>query len=161
MNTTAIIYASKHGTTEKTANLIAEKIGKEPVTLINLNENPVITIQSFDKIILGTAIYAGKPMSSMFRFCKEYSDILSTKQLGLFVCGMIPDSETQQKELSTAYPSSMYEQSVARAFLGGQFIFAQMNILERFIVKRIAKAKEDISDIKENKIDLFVKQMNG
>jgi menaquinone-dependent protoporphyrinogen oxidase len=58
---TAIIYASKHGTTEKVAQAIADKLKKTTdVELFSLKKNPNPKISEFDMIILGSPIYAGQ-----------------------------------------------------------------------------------------------------
>jgi menaquinone-dependent protoporphyrinogen oxidase len=62
---TAIIYVSKHGTTEKVARMIAGKLGSREVSFFNLktDKNPDIT--PFDAVILGTPVYAGSPSKRM------------------------------------------------------------------------------------------------
>lgn len=55
---TAIIYYSKKGTTQKVAKIISEKLNSEE-DLINLKQNTPLDISSYDRIIIGTPIYAG------------------------------------------------------------------------------------------------------
>jgi menaquinone-dependent protoporphyrinogen oxidase len=58
---TAIIYASKHGTTEKVARAIAEKLRETAnVELFSLKQNFRPNIREFDEIILGSSIYMGQ-----------------------------------------------------------------------------------------------------
>jgi menaquinone-dependent protoporphyrinogen oxidase len=111
---TAIIYVSKHGTTEKAARKIAEKLGSHEVSFFNLktDKNPDIT--SFDGIILGTPIYAGTPSKRMQPFIKTHPEILTAKRIGLFVCGMEPNREKQQQELRNAYPQELQQQAIAK-----------------------------------------------
>jgi menaquinone-dependent protoporphyrinogen oxidase len=155
---TALIYVSKHGTTETVARKIAETVGARHAlpSLINLktDKNPDIT--PFDGIILGTPVYAGTPSKRMQTFIKNHSDILTAKHIGLFVCGMEPDREKQQQELENAYPPELQQQAVARHFLGGEFLFEKMNFFERAVIKRIAKTDKSISQIDEDGIEEFV-----
>jgi menaquinone-dependent protoporphyrinogen oxidase len=154
----AIIYVSKHGTTEKVARMIAETVRARHALplLINLktDKNPDIT--PFDGIILGTPIYAGTPSKRMQTFIKNHSDILTAKHIGLFVCGMEPDREKQQQELENAYPLWLKQQAVAKYFLGGEFLFEKMNFFERAVIKRIAKTDKSVSRIDEDGIGKFV-----
>jgi menaquinone-dependent protoporphyrinogen oxidase len=153
---TAIIYVSKHGTTEKAARKIAEKLGNQHVTLFNLKEEKQLDMEPFDGIILGTPIYAGAPSKRMQTFIKTYSDILTAKRIGLFVCGMELNKEKQQQELENAYPPVLQQQAVAKHFLGGEFIFEKMNFFERTVIKRIAKTDKSVSHIDEDGIWKFV-----
>ncbi|MDR1882269.1 MAG: flavodoxin domain-containing protein [Prevotella sp.] len=153
---TAIIYVSKHGTTEKVARMIAGKLGSRDVSLFNLKEQKNPDINSFDGIILGTPIYAGTPPKRMQKFIKTHSEILTPKRIGLFVCGMEPGREKQQQELENAYPPALQQQAVGKHFLGGAFLFEKMNFFERAIIKRIAKTDKSVSQIDEDEIEKFV-----
>jgi menaquinone-dependent protoporphyrinogen oxidase len=157
---TAIIYVSKHGTTEKVARKIAEKLGSREISFFNLktDKNPDIT--PFDGIILGTPVYAGTPSKRMQTFVKNHAEILTAKRIGLFVCGMEPNREKQQQELENAYPLSLKQQAVAKYFLGGEFIFEKMNFFERAIIKRIAKADKSVSQINEDCISKFIMEFS-
>jgi menaquinone-dependent protoporphyrinogen oxidase len=155
---TAIIYVSKHGTTEKVARKISETVGARRALLLLINlktdKNPDIT--PFDVIILGTPIYAGTPSKRMQTFIKNHADTLTAKRIGLFVCGMEPNREKQQQELENAYPLALQQQALARHFLCGEFIFEKMNFFERAIIKRIAKTDKSVSHIDEDGIGKFV-----
>jgi menaquinone-dependent protoporphyrinogen IX oxidase len=153
---TAIIYTSKHGTTAKVAQMIAERLTGNQVSIIDLKKDKRPDINSFDGIILGTPIYAGTPSKAMQRFCKENFETLKQKRLALFVCGMEPDSVKQQQELANAYPQELYGYAVSTCFAGGEFQFEKMNFFERAIIKRIAKTDKSVSQIGEKDIEKFV-----
>ncbi|MDR1746316.1 MAG: flavodoxin domain-containing protein [Tannerella sp.] len=156
---TAIIYASKHGTTAKVAQKIAERFPTtESVAVYNLKTDKQIDIQSFDTVVLGTAVYAGKPLPAMQNFCERQSGALLNKHLGLFVCGMEQDANKQQQETTNAFPHVLREKALAAQFLGGEFLFDRMNFLERLIIKKIAKTDQNVSAIKETDIEEFVKK---
>lgn len=114
---TAIIYSSKNGTTEKVANMIVEKIGTEDdVSLISLRKTSSPDLSSFEKVILGTSIYAGKPRSEMSKFCNQYRNILESKTIGLFVCGMQPAKK--EVELKGAYPEYLHSLKQRLSWVG-------------------------------------------
>jgi menaquinone-dependent protoporphyrinogen oxidase len=130
------------------------------VSVINLKTDKHPDINSFDGIILGTSIYAGASSKTMQRFCKDNIDILTQKRLALFVCGMEPDNVKRQQELTNAYPQELYPHAVSTCFAGGEFLFEKMNFFERAIIKRIAKTDKSVSQIKEDKIDKLVMEIN-
>jgi menaquinone-dependent protoporphyrinogen oxidase len=68
---TAIVYTSKHGTTAKVAQMIAERLTGNQVSIIDLKKDKHPDIHSFDGIILGTSIYASAPSKTMQRFMTE------------------------------------------------------------------------------------------
>jgi menaquinone-dependent protoporphyrinogen oxidase len=156
---TAIIYTSKHGTTAKVAQMIAERLTDNQVAIIDLKKVKCPGLNSFDEIILGTSIYAGTSPKTMQRFCKENIEALKQKRLALFVCGMEPDETKQQQELANAYPQELVRQAVSICFAGGEFLFEKMNFFERAIIKRIAKTNKSVSQIKKDNIDKFVQEI--
>jgi menaquinone-dependent protoporphyrinogen oxidase len=156
----AIIYTSKHGTTAKVAQMIAERLTGNQVSIIDLKKEKHPDIRSFDGIILGTSIYAGTSSKTMQRFCKDNIETLAQKRLTLFVCGMETDNVKQQQELANACPQKLYEYAVSKCFAGGEFLFEKMNFFERAVIKRIAKADKSVSQIKEDEIDKLIAKIN-
>jgi len=155
---TAIIYTTKYGTTEKVAQVIAERLAGDQISLINLKKDKHPNINSFDGIILGTSIYAGTSSKIMQSFCKKNMVALVQKRLAIFVCGMEPDPTKQQQELTNAYPDELLQHAVFKCFAGGEFLFDKMNFIERAIIKRIAKTDTDknVSQIMVENIDKLV-----
>jgi len=157
---TAIIYASKHGTTEKVAVSIAEKLKESnEVELFSIKKNANPDISDFGTVVLGSPIYAGKASGKMQTFCAKNEQALLQKKTGLFVCGMEPSRAKRQKELEEAYPKLLSENAGATGFLGGEFKFEEMNFFERFIIKRISKTNESVSRIDEQAMDVFVEKL--
>ncbi len=157
---TAIVYATKHGTTEKVAQTITGKLSEtSDVELFSLEKNPHPDIREFDRVILGSPIYAGQSSKKMKVFCKENEGVLLQKKLALFICGMHPSKEEQEKEMKAAYPEVLQKNAIVIAFLGGEFLFEKMNFLERFIAKMIAKTKTSVHRIDWDSIDNFVRKL--
>lgn len=155
---TAIIYASKYGTTAKVAREIGEKMQTD-VTLFSLKDTPAPDIREFDTIVLGSSVYAGQPSKKMKVFCSNNEAVLLQKRLGLFVCGMEPSPEGRKRETEAAYPESLREHAATVAFLGGEFLFESMNWLHRFVAQKIAKTGTSVSLIDTAGIDDFVKKL--
>ncbi len=155
-----VIFVSKYGTTSIISNKITASVNKHTIDVINLEECPEPDMSGYDIILLGSPVYAGKILKSMDSFCKENQELLLSKKLALFVCGMHLDREVQQKELKEAYPAIVYQHAFSKVFLGGQFLFEKMNFIERFLVKRIAKTKRNVSNINEEEIREFANMLN-
>jgi menaquinone-dependent protoporphyrinogen oxidase len=157
----AILYASKHGTTEKVAVSIADKLKKTgEIELFSLKKNPKPDISGFDVVILGSSIYAGQASKKMQNFCKVNETVLLQKKTGLFVCGMHPDKLQREKELKDAYPEILQKKAEATGFLGGEFLFERMNFVERLIIKKIAKTTDSVYQIDWEAVDGFVEKFH-
>jgi len=159
---TAIIYASKHGTTETVAVSIADKLlDTNEVELFSLKKTPNPDISGFDAVILGTCIYAGQASNKMKTFCRANETALSQKKIGLFVCGMHPDKTEQEKELNDAYSEILHKNAVASGFMGGNFLFDRLNFFERLIVKKVAKTTTTVLRIDWEVINEFVEKIKN
>jgi len=154
---TVLIYDSKYGTTEKVAASIAEKLMEtNEVECFSLKKNPNPDISSFEVVILGTPVYAGQPSKKMKAFCKKNEPVLLEKKIGLFICGMEPYREKREKELKEAFPVALQEKAHVVAFLGGAFLFEQMNFFERLIIRKIAKTNTTVQRILWDDVNDFI-----
>ncbi len=157
---TAIIYLSKHGTTKKVAGMIEARMVSDEVTMIDLKKNKKPDLSSFDRIIIGSSVYLGVAKKHFREFCTDnYVSLFAVKEVGLFLCGMEPDKKKQQEEMERSFPEELRRHSKVRGFMGGEFLFEEMNFLERMIVRKISNASASISAINKDAIDLFVKKM--
>lgn len=155
----AIIYCSNHGTTEKVAGFISEKLKGDSVTMINLLKDPDPSIQEYDKIIIGGSIHFGTIQKQIKRLCSRNEELLLRKDLGLFICCML--DEQQKEEFENAFPGNLRNHSRACGIFGGELFFEKMNFLEKIIVRKVAKADSDVSHIDYEAIDRFISQLNG
>ena len=153
---TAIIYYSKHGTTERVTHLIGEKLTNK-VDYISLKECPRPDIRTYDRIILGTAIYAGSPNRKVTQFCQNNQPLLEQKVIGLFICCM--NEEQEAEEMNKAFPEFLQRLSIPKAILGGEFQFDKMNFIERFLTKKIAKVNSSVSKLRYDSINEFTSQI--
>lgn len=155
---TAIIYSSKYGTTEKVAKIIAQRIEAEnDVALISLADTPAPDISGYEKIILGTSIYAGKSRANMRKFCKKYDSVLEKKIIGLFVCGM--QSAKKTEELRDAYPEKLHSIAKAEDYMGGELLLEKMSFLVSQLVRRMEKTNISVSKLDSTAIEAFSNTM--
>lgn len=153
---TAIIYTTKHGTTEKVAGMI-NNLASGTAELINLKKAKDVNLGQYDKVIIGGSIHAGKVQSSIAKFCQKHNDELMQKKLGLFLSCM--EEDKAQEQFNNAYPEPLRNHAVSNKLTGGEILLDRMNFLERYIVKKIGKMTESVSKIKEDKIKELVTEM--
>ncbi|MTI47074.1 flavodoxin domain-containing protein [Sporosalibacterium faouarense] len=153
-----IAYGTKHGCTEECAKKLSEILDYE-VDLINLSEHKNIDLSIYNKIIFGSSVYIGKIHKEVKEFCNKNLNILKDKKIGLFTCGM-SDRDVAVTQLKDSYPKVLVDNAVAKGFFGGEFIFKKLNFMERFIVKKVSKVEKDTSNISEEEISRFAKEIN-
>ncbi len=154
----AIIYCSKHGTTGKLAELIAEKKSAHDVDLINLMDSDEPVVDQYDQIVIGGSIHFGKIQKNIKRFCERNEDKLIHKDLGLFICCMLDEKKNEQFE--NAFPEVLRQHSKAIGCFGGEFLLEKMNFLEKLIIKKVANASVSSSHINFDEVDHFIAQLD-
>jgi len=148
---TLILYATKHGATADIAQHIADEIGN--ATLHNLSNGQPPPLQGFDRIVLGSSIYAGAIRKELKRILAKIP--ANTKIQGIFLSCFEENDEYFTKN----FPSHILENTRTKAFLGGVFDPSKAGGIERAVVKAVMKRTEYISSISNEKIKAFVSKL--
>jgi menaquinone-dependent protoporphyrinogen oxidase len=148
-----IAYASKHGCTEECSAKLAQKLGGK-VDLHDIKSGEDINLSIYDKVVIGSSVYVGKIHKEAEEFCKKNLEVLSSKKVGLFICGS-QEGDALKQQLNVAYPRELQSKAAVIECFGGKFTFSKMNFMEKTIVKVISKTNKDTSNINEDKIDSF------
>jgi len=155
---TAIVYVSKHGTTEKTAQKIQEGLGKSTTQLFDLKKSSSLDLSQFDQIIIGGSIHAGMIQNRIKDFCNKNSVHLLEKRLGLFI-SCFYEGEIAQTQLEKAFPEILRKHAISCKVMGGEMLLEQMNFFEKLIVKKVAGVTQTDSKIKHENIEAFINEM--
>jgi menaquinone-dependent protoporphyrinogen oxidase len=156
---TVIIFASKHGTTAKVAEIIKSKLQNGNTKIVDITEKEPIKIKKFDRIIIGSSIYGGLIHKDIKLFIENNMIELLQKDLGLFTCGMF--FEKAYENIDKNFPELLRNHAKSKHPLGGEFLFEKMNFIERFLVKKIAGAKNNVSKIDQKGIEKFIDEINN
>lgn len=155
-----VIYCSNHGTTEKVAGMIAEKLRPAySVTVINLLELRNPDVSEFELVVIGGSIHFGTIQKQVKQFCENNEALLKNRKIGLFLCCMLDDQK--QSEFNNAFPESLRTHSKANGCLGGEFLFDQLNFLEKLIVKKVAKTDTTESKIDYEELNRFIASLSS
>jgi menaquinone-dependent protoporphyrinogen oxidase len=149
-----ILYMSHHGTTEKIANQLANALGRESSTIINLGKMPSPELKPFDTVLIGGSIHAGQIQKKIKDFCITHAGELLTKRLGLYMCSMSTDKA--ETDLKNAFPDSLLIHASAKGVFGGELLFDKMNFFERIIVRSKSGAKGNVYNLKQEAIQSFI-----
>lgn len=148
-----LIYSSKHGTTEKIADIIRHS-SKHQIILNNLKARPKPDLSKYDFLIIGASIHAGKIAPRVQKFLKKNHQELLTKEIALYMCCM--DQKKSEEQFNNNFPEEIRDHAFAKACVGGEFLFEKMNRLERAIVKKVSGQNATISNIKQDELQAFI-----
>lgn len=151
MNRILLVYASKTGTTQEVASEIAKQLSI-PCDIYNcreelLDEENQIWVRAkseelnwntYEMIIIGTAMYMRSPMKEISLFCKKNLDKLIQRKLVLFSCGI--ETETEDKNfLWEKLPQEVTGKVLLYRHLGGEIREDRMNAFSRFAMREYVK----------------------
>jgi len=155
---TAIVYMSKHGTTNEVALEIKELLKEEDVTLINLEKQTTPYLSQCDRIIIGGSIHIGKIQKKIQLFCQQNQAVLKSKPLGLFLCCMY-ENDKATEQFNNAFPEALRIAAKSKALMGYELKFDRMNLIDRTLTKKITGYSESMSQIDHNELSLFVSEL--
>ena len=153
---TIIIYATKHGATEKCSHKLEELIPGE-ITIANIKKDKNPPLEKYDTVIIGGSIHGGIIQKSITKFLEAKKDTLLKKKLGLFICFM--DEEKKEQQYSDSFPVELRNHGEAKGLFGGEFNFDKMNFLQKAIVKKVSGIDHSISSINDDAIKTFAKKL--
>ncbi len=138
-----VIYKSTYGSTKEYANWIADETG---FNAVDLKKFRVKDLNTYDTIILGSPIIAGRP--SCTGFINKNWDILKNKKIILFSASGADGTEpVLLKSYEAAFPEE--KRNVIKYFpLGGRMIMNKLNFLDGLLMK-IGMSMEKDPKIKE------------
>ncbi|MDP8227383.1 MAG: flavodoxin domain-containing protein [Candidatus Celaenobacter polaris] len=151
-----ILFITKHGSTEKAALLLKEKL-KADTDIINLKDVKKPNISDYDTVILGASIYIGKIQKLMRKFIKENLNELFKKNIALFI--MAGQKERAQETLKNAFPATLFDHAFAKEHFGYEMILEKMNFLEK-AATRAQGVTESKSEIMHDAIEKMAYRTN-
>lgn len=154
-----IVYMSSHGTTEKVVHRLSPLLGYNTSTIINLRSEQPPSLDSFDSIIIGGSIHSGKIQKKIRKFCDSNITTLLNKKVGLFICYINENQEIE--EFNNSFPKSLIDHAQAKGYFGGELLFEKMNLIEKFISRRLRGKKKNVHRINSQAINHFAIQMAG
>ncbi len=158
MKNTLIVFASKHGTVEKSVRELFKYMNGK-VDICDLNSREFTPdLSNYDSIIIGGSIHYGKIQGVITEFCKDNLDILSKKHLGLFI-NCLYSGEKALKQLDDAFPPLLNEAASVREYFGGEVDKLKLNFWERFITKQIIDKESLVVTLSKDKIADFARKM--
>jgi menaquinone-dependent protoporphyrinogen oxidase len=118
-----VASASKHGSTHEVAETVARQLELCGLTVELQPAVDVLSVDRYDAIVLGTALYAGRIVADARRFLKRHRTELAARPFAVFAMGPLTTSDhdiagaTRQLEAGLAKVPELHP--IARAVFGG------------------------------------------
>lgn len=93
-----VSVASKHGATAEIADAIAATIREAGLDAVAIRPEEVSDITSYDAIVLGSAVYAGRWLEPARRFAERHHAALTARPVWLLSSGPIGDPPAPSEE---------------------------------------------------------------
>ena len=155
---TAIIYATSHGSTEKAAALLKEQLTDCDVFNINAD---AFDLSKYDTVIIGSYVKMGVFDKTVRKFVIKYYPHLMKVKTGLFMCSLMPENE--EKYWKNNYPPQLVEKSVTGHF-GCEFDVEKLHGFEKRIGKAVRRQNDEKGvyptyEINTQAIENFAKEL--
>lgn len=146
-----IAYASKYGAVQRICEMLHQKVDSPP-TMVNLRVSAQPEVASYDTVVIGGSIYAGRILPSVPRFVERHREELLQKRVLLFV-SCLYEGEKGLEQLREAFPAWLQVHAKETYNLGGEIILDKLRFLDRLIIRNFAKVQENVRKIDEDAVD--------
>lgn len=146
-----IVYTTNMGSVKKSAELLQAKFTDADV--IDLKSEQAIDLHSYDTVILGGSIYAGRTQKALSEFVQNNLQELLSKRIGIFV-NSAEKEEKGIQQLKAAFPEKLTNKAIALGCFGDEIDLNKCNFFTKLLVK-LKGVKESYSNISEEEISKF------
>lgn len=153
-----VTYATVAGSTAEVAGIIGRRLAEKGHQADVLKAGDVKSVDSYDFIIAGTGVRAGKTYKPFDVFVQKFGDKLKAKPNALFVvCLTMKDDTCQNREAVLKYvDKQMSVNPVDVGTFAGVMDFKKIGFLFAAIIKKMSKGENPEGNfIDENKINTW------
>ena len=129
-----VTAASRHGATDEIAEAIGAALGEASVEADVRPVADVDSVEPYDAVVLGSAVYVGKWLDEAKAFANEHREALRARRVWLFSSGPLGEPPKPDEEPIDAAP--MMETTGARGhrIFSGQLAKDRLSFGERAVV---------------------------
>ena len=142
MSRILIIYSTTDGHTEKICQRLCQVVEQQhQVTLISIDDEPNLDLESFDKIILGASIRYGKHHKKVYEFIKRNEQLLDSKPNAFFSVNVVARKPEKNQPETNPYLRKFLKQISWQpkelAVFAGKIDYKKYSFLDRQIIRLI------------------------
>lgn len=138
-------YASRAGSTAEVAEAVGLVLRESGASVDVLPVDDLKSIAGYDAVVLGTAIWAGKPLPEMRRFVAEQQDTLGRLPVACFIlCDTLKEDTPANRQVALGYaaPLRAIQESVSPGLFAGARNFSKLHPLLRWFLMRVLRLAE-------------------
>jgi menaquinone-dependent protoporphyrinogen oxidase len=142
---TLIAYASRAGSTAEVAQTIGDVLREHGHDVDLRSVYDVGDVAGYDSLVLGTAIWAGKPLPEMRRFMTAHRDALAGLPVAYFIqCDLLRKYTPANRQIALGYlaPLRALKEPVSIGLFAGRRDFSTTNRLLRWFLMRVVRLAE-------------------
>ena len=146
-----VAYASKHGSTAEIAQRIGAGLARNNLTVEVKPVDEVDDVTPYQTVVVGSAVYIGRWQKQAATFLTTNAELLAQRQVWLFSSGPTGADEPDAQMDGWRFPTAL--QPIADqigphdiALFRGVLNDAKLNVIERFVVRRVKAPVGDFRD---------------
>ena len=153
-----IAYATRFGTTEKCAGILAELLRENnyDVELADLKKNIKVKPEDYDLVVVGGSFLIARMNAFVKKFVKRNLYTLLNKKTAIFMCGA---DEDRENEIKKGFPEELLDKAVARGYFGYEMNGNKMNPMFRNMMQKASGTTGPVSKINTENIKKFAKKV--
>lgn len=132
-----VTAASRHGTTAEIAQIIAGVMRTSGLTVDVMAPEEVASVDAYDAVILGSAVYAGHWLEPAKAFVVRHHQELADRPVFLFSSGPLGDPPKPADEPEDAWAVEASTGAMDQRVFAGRLTQSQLSLPERLIVKAV------------------------
>lgn len=151
-----IIYSSTDGHTKEICVRLQQIVENQhnQVTLVSVNDENRIDLNSFDKIVIGASIRYGKHNKKIYEFIKNNQRVLDSKSNAFFSVNVVARKPEKNKPETNPYLQKFLKQITWKpknlAVFAGKIEYRKYKFWDRFMIRLIMWMTDGPTDPKAN-----------
>jgi menaquinone-dependent protoporphyrinogen oxidase len=142
---TLVAYASRAGSTAEVAEAVGQVLRDLGVDVDVRSVKEVADVSDYDALILGSAIWAGKPLPEMLRFAAKHRDAMSGIPVAYFIqCDLLREYTPAHRQAALGYvaPLRKLHEPVSVGLFAGRRDFSNVHPLLTWVLKHVFRLVE-------------------
>jgi menaquinone-dependent protoporphyrinogen oxidase len=142
---TLIAYASRAGATAEVAQRIGDVLRQHAIDVEIRSVKDVTSLEGYDALIGGSAIWAGKPLPEMLRFLNAQRDAIGPMPVAYFIlCDTLRSYTPANRQIALGYAASLrkIKEPIELGMFAGRRDFSTTHPLVRWLLTRVVGLAE-------------------
>ncbi len=140
-----VAYATRAGSTREIAESIGKILTESGIEADVLPVKKVRSIETYDAVVLGTAVRFGMLMSEMVRFVRKKKTALSMCPVAAFAVCLSMKKETPEHHIKAEFfldPIKREIMLISEGLFAGKMDYSRLGFIAKFIVKKMVQSPE-------------------